>query len=127
MHTRHLAWQVNEIAKVAFRGPDAVDATVLFAVRLSTALDDYQRRVEDFNDVACTLFRLQPQGRTGRILKQPTYQAPLWLPRAFFRVRALNLGLAEYESRKPSELTLTRSTGFLPIIWTPCYGASLRF
>lgn len=70
-HTPSVAWRVNELAKLAFIGPEAVDAAARFAVRLATALGDYRNRAEDFGDVACTLFRLQPVVALDAFLSNP--------------------------------------------------------
>ena len=66
-----VAWRVNELAKLAFVGPEAVDAAGQFAARFAAALDDYRSHGEDFGDLACTLFKLQPLVALDAFLSKP--------------------------------------------------------
>jgi len=66
-----VAWRVNELAKHAFAGPEAADAAAQFAARFATALDDYRSRGEDFGELACTLFKLQPLVALDAFLSKP--------------------------------------------------------
>jgi hypothetical protein len=68
----HVVWRVNDIAKLAFVGPLAVDAVAQFAARLAAALDDYRSHGEDFGDLACTLFKLQPLIALDAFLSKPS-------------------------------------------------------
>ena len=58
--SHNVAWRVNELAKLAFSGLDAVEAATQFAARFSVALEDYRKHGDEYADLACTLFRLQP-------------------------------------------------------------------
>lgn len=69
--THNVAWRVNELAKIAFVGPLAVDSTAQFAARFAAALDDYRSHGEDFGDLACTLFKLQPLVALDAFLSKP--------------------------------------------------------
>jgi hypothetical protein len=69
---RHnVAWRVNELAKCALDGPEAASAAAQFAVRFAAAMDNYRTHSEEFGDVACTLFRLQPQLALDAFLSKP--------------------------------------------------------
>lgn len=67
----NIAWRVNELAKLAFVGPLAVDAATQFAARFSAAIDDFGSHGDDFGDLACTLFRLQPLVALDAFLSKP--------------------------------------------------------
>lgn len=67
----NLAWRVNELAKHAFAGPDAADAAAQFAARFAAALEDYRSRGEDYGELACTLFKLQPLSALDAFLSKP--------------------------------------------------------
>lgn len=67
----NVAWRVNELAKLAFVGPQAADAAAQFAARFATALDDYRSHGDDFGDLACTLFKLQPLVALDAFLSKP--------------------------------------------------------
>lgn len=69
--THNIAWRVNELAKLAFSGPEAVDPTAQFATRFAAALDDYRTHGDDYADLACTLFRLQPLVALDTFLSKP--------------------------------------------------------
>lgn len=69
--THNVAWRVNQIAKLAFAGSEAGDAAAKFTVRLAAALDDYRSHSEDFGDLACTLFKLQPMVALDAFLSKP--------------------------------------------------------
>ncbi|MEP7295234.1 MAG: hypothetical protein ABI702_03535 [Burkholderiales bacterium] len=62
--------RVNELAKLAFVGPLAVEAAAQFAARFAAALNDYSHG-EDFGDLACTLFKLQPLVALDAFLSKP--------------------------------------------------------
>jgi len=49
----------------------AVDSTAQFAARFAAALDDYRSHGEDFGDLACTLFKLQPLVALDAFLSKP--------------------------------------------------------
>jgi len=70
-HTHNVAWRVTELAKLAFVGPEAVDAAAQFAARFAAALDAYRGHGEDFGDLACTLFKLQPLVALDAFLSKP--------------------------------------------------------
>lgn len=71
-HSRNVAWRVNELAKVAFSGPDAIEAVAQFTVRFAVALEDYRNHGDEYGDLACTLFRLQPYVALDAFLGKPT-------------------------------------------------------
>jgi len=68
----NVAWRVNELAKLSFVGPDAADAAAQFARRFATALDDYRTHGDEYGDLACTLFKLQPTIALDAFLSKPT-------------------------------------------------------
>lgn len=70
-HTPNVVWRVNELAKLAFVGPLAVDAAAQFAARFAAALDDYRSHSDDFGELACTLFKLQPLVALDTFLCKP--------------------------------------------------------
>lgn len=70
-HGHNVAWRANELAKVAFLGSDAKDAASQFAARFAVALEDYRSRGDDYGDLACTLFRLQPFVALDAFLNRP--------------------------------------------------------
>jgi hypothetical protein len=67
----NVAWRVDELAKYAFEGPEAATAARQFAVKFAAALDNYRTRSEEFGDLACTLFRLQPLPALDAFLSKP--------------------------------------------------------
>ena len=69
--TRNIAWRVKQLVKVAFSGPGAVDAAAQFASRFAAALDDYRTHGDDYADLACTLFKLQPLVALDAFLGKP--------------------------------------------------------
>ncbi len=71
-HSHNVAWRVNELAKLSFAGPDAVDAAVQFSRRFATALDDYRTHGDEYGDLACTLFKLQPIVALDAFLSKPS-------------------------------------------------------
>jgi hypothetical protein len=72
--THNAAWRVNELAKVAFSGPEAVDSAAHFAARFAAALEDYGTHGDDYGDLACTLFKLQPLVALDAFLSKPNHK-----------------------------------------------------
>jgi hypothetical protein len=70
--THNVAWRVNELAKMAFAGPDAVEAATQFAARFAEALGNYRTHGDEYGDLACTLFKLQPVVALDAFLSKPT-------------------------------------------------------
>jgi len=66
------AYRVNELAKLAFSGPDAVESAAQFVVRFAVAMEDYRNHSDEYGDLACTLFRLQPWAALDGILSKPS-------------------------------------------------------
>lgn len=58
--SQRVAWRINELVKLAFMGSDSADAAAQFTARFVEALEDYLNHSDDYGDVACTLFKLQP-------------------------------------------------------------------
>jgi hypothetical protein len=69
--TPNVAWRVNELAKLAFSGPEAADSAAQFATRFAAALEDYRTHGDDYGDLACTLFKLQPLVALDAFLSKP--------------------------------------------------------
>lgn len=69
---RNIAWPVNELAKLSFAGPDAADASAQFAGRFAAALEEYLTDGDEYGDLACTLFKLQPTIALDAFLSKPT-------------------------------------------------------
>lgn len=72
-HDHNDAYRVNELAKLAFSGPgpDAVEAAATFVVRFAVALEDYRNHGDEYGNLACTLFRLQPWVALDGFLSKP--------------------------------------------------------
>lgn len=70
-HNHNFGWRINELAKVAFAGPEAVDAATQFVARFAAAINEQVRYNDDFGDLACTLFKLQPQVALDAFLGKP--------------------------------------------------------
>ncbi len=58
--SRNVAWRLNELAQVAFAGTEGSTAAAEFATRFAATIHDYRTQGDEFGDLACTLFRLQP-------------------------------------------------------------------
>lgn len=56
----NISWRLNELGKLAFSGPDASDTAKQFAIHFAAALNDYRTHADDYGELACTLFKLQP-------------------------------------------------------------------
>lgn len=67
----NVVWRVNDIAKVAFAGPEGEAPAVEFARRLAAALDEYKAHGDEYGDLACTIFRLQPMAALDAFLSKP--------------------------------------------------------
>lgn len=70
--TPKAAWRVNELAKVAFMGPEAAAPAAQFASRFAAALEDYRTHGDDYGDLAGTLFKLQPLVALEAFLSKPS-------------------------------------------------------
>ncbi|WP_435450099.1 hypothetical protein [Variovorax sp. LT1P1] len=67
-----LAYRVNELAKIAFVGEEASAAAAQFASQFAVALEDYQTHGDEYGEIACTLFKLQPKVALEAFLTKPT-------------------------------------------------------
>lgn len=67
----NLDFGLNELAKLSFAGPDAADAAAQFALRFASALDDDRAHIDEYGDLACTLFKLQPIAALDAFLSKP--------------------------------------------------------
>src|SRR3990167_8831596 len=67
----NLAWQGNQLAELAFVGLEAVEAVTQFAAQFAAALDDHRSHGDDYGDLACTLFKLQPVVALNAFLSKP--------------------------------------------------------
>lgn len=56
-----ISYRVNKLAKIAFVGEDASAASEQFASQFAAALDDYNTHSDEYGELACTLFQLQPK------------------------------------------------------------------
>ena len=72
--THNAAWRINELAKLAFAGPTAVDQAAQFAERFAAALNDYRTHGDDYGDLACTLFKLQPSAALDAFLSKANFK-----------------------------------------------------
>lgn len=66
-----LAYRVNALAKIAFVGKEASTAAAQFAGQFAAALDDYKSHGDEYGEIACTLFRLQPMVALEAFLTKP--------------------------------------------------------
>lgn len=64
-------YRMNELAKMAFVGADAAEAAAQFADRFAVALNDYRTHGDEYGELACTLFRLQPIAALEAFLAKP--------------------------------------------------------
>jgi hypothetical protein len=76
--------RVTELAKLAFSGPEAVAATANFATKFAAAIADYRTHGNDYAELACTLFKLQPLAAPDAFLSKPNTKRNLgFRPRIF--------------------------------------------
>jgi hypothetical protein len=66
-----LAYRMNELAKMAFVGEAASAAAAQFASQFAVALEDYNTHGDEYGELACTLFRLQPIAALEAFLTKP--------------------------------------------------------
>ncbi len=65
------AYRVNQLAKLAFSGAEAAEAAAAFAGRFAAAMDDYRTHGDEYGELACTLFKLQPSVALDAFLSKP--------------------------------------------------------
>lgn len=71
LRNQMLAYRVNELAKIAFAGEDAAEAAAQFAGQFAVALEDFKTHGDEYGELACTLFRLQPKVALEGFLTKP--------------------------------------------------------
>nr|WP_315233998.1 hypothetical protein [uncultured Albidiferax sp.] len=64
-------YRVNELAKIAFAGEEATAAAAQFAGQFAAALEDYTMHGDEYGELACTLFKLQPKVALDAFLTKP--------------------------------------------------------
>lgn len=70
-HNDMRAYRVNKLARFAFIGEEATAAAAQFASQFAAALDDYNTHGDEYGELACTLFRLQPKVALEAFLTKP--------------------------------------------------------
>ena len=71
----NIAYHLKEVAEVCLRGPDAKEAASEFCRRFAQSLRDYKSHADLFAELACTLFKLQPDAALDAFVGQE--QTPL--------------------------------------------------
>lgn len=70
-NNHNVAYRVNELAQLAFSGAAGAEAASAFSARFSEALDDYRTHGDDYGELACLLFKLQPLAALDAFLSKP--------------------------------------------------------